>query len=67
MSKTKEKIVPLVVYEEGVRRIIGSAKLIPGGDGLGISARVTDRKLARELSGSDSLVDICIVSATKVT
>jgi hypothetical protein len=47
MPRNTEKVVPLVVYINGERHIIGTAKLIPNKDGLGVSARITDKNFSK--------------------
>lgn len=43
----ESKTVPLVVYEEGERRVIGESTIIPDSTGLSIKSNITDEKYAK--------------------
>lgn len=49
LEKADGKIVPLVTYTDGIRRVIGEATLHTTKSGLSVSASTTDEEINRLL------------------
>lgn len=50
------KTVPLVMYVDGERRVIGTAELKPDSEGLEIESRITDPEVARVVAAKAELL-----------
>lgn len=46
---SEERTVPLVVYENGQRRVIGEATLRPDEIGLAVEGRISDPEMAKQV------------------